>query len=242
MANRDVVLAQLAPAGVVRFSINLGNPILASCNESPNELSGITVDLAQDIAERLQCDVKLHSYRSAGQAVAAMLADEIDIGFFAIDPARADHITFSEPYLGIEGSYLVRAESPIRENEQVDQPCVKVVVGPGSAYDLHLSRELQNATILHAGSPQGAMDYFLDSGADVLAGLRHQLAGCVGQDAKFRLLPGRFMTIQQAIAVRTDKGKEAATFLADFVRDAKSSGRVHDLAVSNKIDGAIEIT
>lgn len=48
----------------------------------------------------------------------------------------------------IEGFFLVSDDSPIHTNAQVDQPGNTVAVGKGGAYDLFLSRELHDATIV----------------------------------------------------------------------------------------------
>ena len=47
----EAVIADLAPTGVLRASINLGNPVLAQgTGQAP---AGVTVDLSREIAARL---------------------------------------------------------------------------------------------------------------------------------------------------------------------------------------------
>ena len=62
--------------------------------------------------------------------------EQADIGFFAIDPRAARASRFTAPYVLIEGCYLVRDDSPFADNDEVDRPAHRVVVGKGSAYDL----------------------------------------------------------------------------------------------------------
>jgi polar amino acid transport system substrate-binding protein len=45
------VVADLAPTGTLRASINVGNPVLAQ--GPPTNPSGITVDIAREVATRL---------------------------------------------------------------------------------------------------------------------------------------------------------------------------------------------
>ena len=45
--------ADLAPQGILRASINLGNPLLARRDGSSGEVFGVSVDLARALAERL---------------------------------------------------------------------------------------------------------------------------------------------------------------------------------------------
>ena len=57
----------------------------------------------------------------AADSVAAVTDGRADVGFFAVDPVRGAGIAFTAPYLLIEGAYLVRADSPLSVNEEVDR-------------------------------------------------------------------------------------------------------------------------
>jgi polar amino acid transport system substrate-binding protein len=99
----------------------------------------VSIDLARAFAERLSAELELVVFDAAGKSVQALADERADFGFFAIDPLRGETVAFTEPYVLIEGYYLVRDDSPIRSNADVDQPHNRVTVGKGSAYDL-LSR------------------------------------------------------------------------------------------------------
>ena len=53
-----------------------------------------------------------------------------------------------------------------------------------------------------------------------------------------RLLPGRFMVIQQAMGCPRSRGDRAASVLATYVEEAKSSGAVHAALQRHGITGA----
>jgi len=120
-----------------------GNPILANANPETGEPGGVSVDLARAFAERLGVTLELVVFDAAGKSVEAVANEQADIGFFAIDPVRGAQIAFTEAYVLIEGSYLVRDSSPLQQNEEVDREGLRVTVGKGSAYDLFLTRELR---------------------------------------------------------------------------------------------------
>jgi polar amino acid transport system substrate-binding protein len=101
------LIGTLAPTGVLRASINLGNPILAGLDAAA-EPAGVSVDLARRFAALLGIDVRLMVFDAAGKSVQAVSDEQADIGFFAIDPVRGADISFTAPYVLIEGSYLVR--------------------------------------------------------------------------------------------------------------------------------------
>ena len=166
------------------------------------------------------------------------MADAADVGFFAIDPARGADIAFTAPYVLIEGSYLVRTGSPIRANDDVDQPGHRVVVGKGSAYDLYLTRNLQHAEIVRAPSSPAVVPTFVDGDADVAAGVRQQLEADARTRSGLRLLDGRFMVIRQAMGVPKRRGEAAAAFLAGFVEAMKAEGFVAAALARHGIEGA----
>ena len=227
-----------APTGRLRASINLGNPILAQRAPGADAPTGVSVDLAAALARQLAVDIELVVFETANQSVLAVREERADIGFFAIDPLRGEGPRFSAPYVLVEGSSLVPAASPIQRNEEVDRPGTRVVVGQGSAYDLFLSRELKQATLVRAPSSQTVVQTFVDQRLDVAAGVRQQLEADQARFPGQRLLPGRFMVIQQAMGLARSRGDEAAVFLARFVEEMKASGFVAEAMRRHGIQGA----
>src|SRR6188474_927228 len=136
---RAAAVADLAPTGKLRAAINYGNPVLAT-KDAGGAPQGVSVDLARELARRLNVPVELVTYDAAGRVFDALKAGAWDVAFLADDPARAVDIAFSPAYIEIEGVYLVPAGSQIRTNADVDRAGTRVVVGRGSAYDLYLTR------------------------------------------------------------------------------------------------------
>jgi polar amino acid transport system substrate-binding protein len=227
-----------APAGKLRASINLGNPILAGRRSAAEEPFGVSVDLAQELAKRLGVGIEFLVFDTASKSVEAVKSEQADIGFFAIDPLRGEGITFTAPYVLIEGSYMVRADSPLQANEDIDQSGIRVMVGKGSAYDLHLTREIKHAQIVRAASSQTVVDEFMAQGVEVAAGVKQQLQADQQRFSDLRLLPGRFMVIQQAMGLPAVRRPEASAYLRAFVEDMKASGFVADALKRHGIEGA----
>ena len=227
-----------APTGVLRASINLGNPVLASLDPATGKPVGVSVDLATEFAKRLGVPLQLVAVKSAGASVDNVSQDKADIGFFAIDPKRGQDIAFTKPYVLIEGFYLVRNASPITTNEQVDQPGVTVAVGKGSAYDLFLTRELHRATIVRIPTSPAVVQGFIDQHLDVAAGVKQQLEKDAAKTGGMRLLDQRFMVIRQAMGVPKARGDEAAAYLSAFVEEMKTSGFVATSLERHHISGA----
>ena len=64
-------------------------------------------------------------------------------------------VEFTAPYVIIEGTYLVRKDSPLKVIADVDRPGVRIAVGLKSAYDLYLTRTIKNATVVQAPAGGG---------------------------------------------------------------------------------------
>jgi polar amino acid transport system substrate-binding protein len=228
----------ITPTGRLRAAINLGNPILAGTDKATGAVVGVSVDLARAYAQRLGVDLELVVFDTAGKSVQAVTDEQADIGFFAIDPLRGAGITFTAAYVLIEGCYLVREASALRDNAEVDRAGHTVVVGKGSAYDLHLTRELKHAAIARSPSSPTVVDTFIELQAEVAAGVKQQLEADARRLGGLRLLPGRFMVIQQAMGCPKGHGAEAAALLAAFVEEMKASGFVADALQRHGIEGA----
>ena len=230
--------AALAPTGVLRASINLGNPILANRDPVTGEPVGVSVDLARGLAEQLDLPIKLVVFDAAGKSVQAVTAEQADVGFFAVDPERGAGIAFTAPYVLIEGCYLVHDDSPLMRNDEVDAEGRTVVVGRGSAYDLHLTRTLKHASIVRSPTSPTVVDTFVQQRADVAAGVKQQLQADAARLGGLRLLDGRFMVIEQAMGCPKSRSVEAAAYLTRYVEEAKASGAVAAALRRHRISGA----
>ena len=228
---------EFAPTGTLRAAINLGNPILAN-KAASGQPFGVSIDLATELAKRLGLPLSLVVFDAAGKSVDAVTQQVADFGFFAIDPVRGQGISFTAPYVLIEGSYLVSTDSPLMRNEEVDAKGIRIAVGKGSAYDLYLSREIKHARIQRAPTSPTTVDYFVSEKLEVAAGVKQQLEMDAQRLPNLRLLPGRFMVIEQAMGLPKTRSPEAQAFLRDFVEDVKASGFVAQSLARHHIQGA----
>ncbi|WP_261321138.1 type 2 periplasmic-binding domain-containing protein [Rhizobium leguminosarum] len=189
------------------------------------------------LADQLRVSLQLLVFESAGKAVAAVEAGQADVGFFARDPDRAALIAFTAPYVLIEGWYLVREGSRFSKLEDVDTTGTRLTVGKGSAYDLFLTRQIQHATIERAPTSPTVVETFLETHADVAAGVRQQLEKDAAALAGLRLLPERFMVIEQAMGVARSHGYAAEVHLSDFVERVKANGFIAEALGKHAVAG-----
>ena len=234
--NKVDAVAQLAPSGTLRAAINYGNAVLAVKNPKTGALEGVSVDLAEELGKRLGVPVKLVPYAAARTAVEGASKKEWDVAFTAIDPKRAQDMAFTAPYLVIEGTYMVRQDSPIKTNADVDKPGVRVAISSGSAYDLFLSRSLKQARLVRTGSPTEVTDMMMAQSLDVVAGVKQRNQADAERVPGLRMLDGNFMEIRQAMA--TIKGRDiGARYLSAFVEEMKANGFVKASLARHHNDG-----
>ena len=198
----------------------------------------MSIDLAREFARRLGVGIEMVVFEKAAASVDAVKNEKADIGFFAIDPARSEGLLFTAPYVLIEGSYLVPSASALTDNAQVDAPGHRISVGAGSAYDLFLTREIQQAEIVRLQGAGPALAALRAGEVEVAAGIRQRLEGEAQRAPGVRVLPGRFMVIQQAMGTPASRGADAQALLAAFVEEMKAAGFVADALERHRIEGA----
>ncbi len=229
-------IAELAPHGVLRAGINMGNFLLVTGKTPSGDPAGVAPDMAREIAERLGVPVKYVPFARPGELADAAGNDVWDIGLIGAEPARAEKIAFTPAYVEIEATYLVPAGSPLHMVEEVDRPGIKIAVTARSAYDLWLARNIKNAELVRSESLDGAYQQFVAEKLDALAGLRPRLLSDVQKLPGARILDGQFTAVQQAVGTaRHNAG--GARFLRDFVEKAKASGLVARLIEHHKVHG-----
>jgi polar amino acid transport system substrate-binding protein len=233
------VVTELAPSGKLRAAINFGNIVLAQKDPAGGDPRGVSGELARELAKRLGVPVEYVTFDAAGKVFEALKAGAWDVAFLAIDPVRAAEIEFTGPYVVIEGAYVVPADSPLKTNEDVDREGVRVAVAHNSAYDLYLTRSLKNAKLVRESSGPRALELFRKDRLEVAAGVKQPIVLFAKEHPDMRVIPGRFMVIEQAMG--TPKGREAGVrYLRAFIEEMKASGFVAKaLQASGQIDAAV---
>ena len=102
---------------------------------------------------------------------------------------------------------------------------MRVVVGRGTFYDLYLTRELKHAQLVRASTAPAVTDKAVSGRIEVAAGFKHQLQADAGRLPGLRLLDGKFMAINQAMAVPAAHNA-GIDYVNDLIDEMKTSGFV----------------
>ena len=216
--------AELAPTGKLRVGLILSNQVLVTKDSSSGELRGVTINLGKALAQRLGVPLEPIGYANPAALVKSFGSNEWDIAFLAFDPARAKDVDFSPPYMEVDNTYLVTANSKVASVETADRSGVTIAVPERSAPDLFLSRNLKSAQVLRVpGGAEAAIQALTSGKADAYAENAHMLSLYADRLPGARVLEGRYTIIQHAIA--TPKGKAAAAeYVKAFVEEARVNG------------------
>jgi polar amino acid transport system substrate-binding protein len=219
-----VAKAELTPTGKLRAGINFQNVLLTTLG--PNgEQGGVAVEFARELARRLNLPLEIISYKSAGGLADSVRSGDWDISVLGVEPQREKEIAFATPLTEIETTYLVPAGSQLRAIADVDRPGVRIAVAAKSAYDLYLSRTIQQAKLVQVEGIGTASKRFVDDKLEALAGLKPQLLELALTLPGSRILDGNFTVVRHTVG--TPRGRDAAAaYLRDLVEDVKASGLV----------------
>ena len=234
------VVSELAPTGVLRAAINMGNFLLVTGKSPSGDPTGVSPDMAAAIAARLGVPVKYIPYARPGEIADDAEKGLWDIGLIGAEPQRAAVINFTAAYCEIEATYLVPAGSPIRSIAEVDQPGRRVAVTERSAYGLWLENNYKRGELLQFDSAQAALKAFDGEKLDAYAGLRPGLIEVQQARPGSRILDGQFTSVQQAVGT-PKKNTAGFALLKEFVEEAKRSGIVGSFIERHGVNGRLSV-
>jgi polar amino acid transport system substrate-binding protein len=236
----QAIIAELAPHGVLRAAINMGNFLLVTGRSPSGDPTGVSPDMAAAIGARLGVPVKYIPFAKPGELADAAGTDAWDIGLIGAEPARAEKIDFTAAYCEIEATYLVPPGSPLKTIADVDKPGVRIAVSARSAYDLWLERNIKNAQLVRANGGPATLDLLVKDKLDAMAGLRPGLLTDVEKLPGYKILDGQFTAVQQAVGTAR-KNTAGAAFLKAFVEEAKRSGMVASFIERHAVVGRLSV-
>jgi polar amino acid transport system substrate-binding protein len=227
--------SELAPTGKLRAAINYGNVLFTKRNAS-GEASGIVIDLARELGRQLGVPVELVAFDSGGQMTEGLKKGGWDVAFMAYESARESEVHFAGAFAEIESTYLVPAESPLRNVSEVDREGVRIAVSAGGGNDLFLTRTIKHAQLVRATGTAATQKMFIADKLDAYAGLRPALIEYSAKLPGTRVLDGRYTVIPYSAGIA--RGREAGhRYLRNFIEDAKASGFVARSIEKNGIRG-----
>lgn len=218
----------IAPKNVLRIGINMSNFLLVSKDSTFSKPEGLSPEIGKLLARELGINYEFVTFKNPGLLADAIDYDKWDVGNFAYEKKRAEIIDFSNPYVNIDANFLLRKNSEINQNHDVDNKNNKIAVVNRSAYDLWLSDNYKKAKIIRAKTIIETHNLFYNQDVNILAGLKPKLLEELKNNNEFKLIDEPFTFIKQSIGIKKGKPK-AIDFINNFVSKKIKDGTIKSL-------------
>lgn len=139
---------------VLRVCIYPGYYAIAYRDPANGKLTGIDIDLSQELGKELGAEVK-YVETSFGTFIADLQANKCDVGMFGIGVTlrRAQAVEFTTPYLQTGIYAVVRKGGKIASWADLDKPGQSVAVTLGSYIEPFMKDYLKNAKVVSVAPP-----------------------------------------------------------------------------------------
>ena len=234
------IQTELSSNGVLRAAINMSNFLLVTDKTKEGTPIGVSPDMAKELANKLDLQLKLIPYDTPGEIADDAENDNWDICNIGAEPQRAEKINFSAAYAEIQATYLIQPNSKLQNISDVDKIGNKIAVASRTAYGLWLERNIHNAELIQVEGVGNSFDVFLNENLDALAGLRPALIDDVKKIPGAKILEGQFMSVQQAIGT-SNKNIKSSIYIAKFVEEMKKNGYVQKLIDKHNVNGKLSV-
>lgn len=213
-------------------------------NPKTQQLIGIDIDLAQELAKDLGHQVKVQFVDSSfAKLIEDVTQDRCDIAMFAvgITAARAEKLRFTQPHLKSD-IYAITTQSNrrIKEWADIDKPGVVVAVAKGTYHEPVMREKLKNATLIAPATPF-AREQEVESGrADVFMTDYPYSQRMLATTDWARLItpPSTYHMTSYAYAMQQGDDRWHGR-VEQFMADIKRDGRLMEAAKRHKLDPII---
>lgn len=224
----DEARQQLVPTGKLRVGVGVGaspSAFWAVKDPATGQPRGVTVDLANALAQKLRAPLQLVVYPNSGEVVSAGPKGEWDVAFMPEDAERRKLVDFGPAYYLSTSTYLARGGSGINSLADVDRPGVRVAGIADTTTARTAISQLKNTALMSFRTVDEVMARMKAGDIDAIALGRESLQGLAPQIPGSKILEGYFHAAGTAIAV--PKGKPAAlAYATRFIEEAKRDGTV----------------
>ena len=226
-ATNESDMKELASTGTLRVGVVFA-PTMSTffiVKDSDGKPRGVTVDLGETLAKKLNLPAEFVLYPNSGQATDAVESGAVDVSFMPVDAERKARIAFGPDYVRGESTYMVTAASGAKTVADVDRPGMRVIGIANTTTIRAAGRSLKNTTITASTSVDEAVEMLRTAKADAFALSRDSLPPFVAQLPGSRIVDGGFQQTGIAIAVPKNR-PNALAYVSAFLEQAKASGSV----------------
>jgi polar amino acid transport system substrate-binding protein len=215
----------LSKTDTIRAAYLASNPAQALKDPKTGEVRGVVVDLARELERTRAVTVTLIGRENPQRVIDAVRGGEADIGFVAYNPERAGPVEFSQTYLLVNQTFLVKDDSPIRSIADIDRQGRKLGATRADSIALYLKRTLKQGQLIELDdSSRDTVFRMLQDGAvDAFGSNRQRLTDWVKDAKGVRLLRDDLYGVEQSIIVPGGR-RDALDAINQFIDEVRRSG------------------
>ena len=227
-----------APTGTLRAAYIVSNLAQAAQDPATGTLRGVSADIARELARRGGMPVAILPLATAAKVIEAVQDGAADIGFVAPNPDRMNRVLYSQPYMLVQQTVLVREDSPLRSVAELDAPGRSIGANSGDSVGTYLKGRLRHATLRESPdyTLREAAGWLADGTIDAFAGNRQRLRVSTRDIPGLRLLPDNLYGVPQTIAVPLGRA-DLVVRLDAALDEMRASGFLAESVAASGVDG-----
>ena len=228
----------LAPSGTLRAAYIVTNVAQARLNPANGTISGVIADVARELGRRAAVPVNIMPLPTATAVLDAVRNGQADLGFVAPNPERTGVVLYSQTYMLVQQSALVRADSPLRSVEELDRPGQVIGANTDDSVGVWLKQRLTAAKVRETPdySLRDAVQWLQNGEVVAFAGGRQRLSSGTRDAPGLRMLDDNFYGVPQAVAVPLDH-QDRLQLVNATLADMRSSGFLAASVARSGIEG-----
>ena len=228
----------LAPTGTLRAAYIVANLAQARLDRSTGAITGVVADIARELGRRAGVPVTITPLATASDVLQSVSTDAADIGFVAPNPERTGAVLYSQTYMLVQQSALVRADSPLQSVRDLDRTGNVIGVNTDDSVGVWLQQRLTVATVRTTPdySLREAAQWLQEGAVVAFAGGRQRLSAGTRAISGLRMLADNFYGVPQSVAVPLERADRLALVNATL-DELRANGFLADSVARSNVDG-----
>ena len=228
----------LAPTGTLRAAYIVANLAQARLDPATGNVSGVIADITRELGRRSDIPTTIMPLPTAAAVLEAVRSGGADIGFVAPNPERTGIVLYSQTYMLVQQSALVRADTPLHSVKELDRSGLVIGINTDDSVGVWLKQRLTAATVRETPDYklQDAVRWLMNGDVVAFAGGRQRLLSGTRDVPGLRMLDDDFYGVPQAVAVPTDQ-PDRLRLIDAALGEFRASGFLADSVARSGIEG-----
>ncbi len=230
--------AVLAPTGTLRAVYIVANLAQARLDPQTGNVTGVVADITRELGRRADVPTTITPLPTAAAVLEAVRNGNADIGYVAPNPERTGQVLYSQTYMLVQQSALVRTDSHLQSVRDLDRAGLVIGINTDDSVGVWLQERLKIARVRSTSdyTLREAVRWLQDGTVVAFAGNRQRLAANTKDVPGLRLLADNFYGVPQTIAVPIDRPDRLAR-IEKALNEFRASGFLTEAVARSGVDG-----